>query len=408
MSNCMVLFGKGEKSIRALSTDSSMLLTEEDYIDNEYYAYNRLFFRLLGLWQHQTSCKQFIYVCLINLSFFIETLEQIYDLLTLEKKLISITKLLETILPTLCFGACYLNLLWNAANVLGIANYSMFIAVIQHACALFYIVEWRINERFKKDPHHFYYANNNSELAEENEWIIDVIEFYNNAVNCQIPFYSLSLKTQKLLLLLIMNSMRKCSLSLMGAIVVSHDLFAKGCKNRCWEVTTNSSMLSMGEDCIDNEYYSYNRRFFRLIGLWQSRTSFKKMIYISFINFMLAVGSSVQVYYLLTSERKLISITKLLETTLPTLCFGFCYYNLLFNDGIVHEENSLSYQMRLASSTKQTGIRDTKEKCRCQQALYNYNRKIAVAQQTEMILGEYISFIIIMFMMNTSNHNYGA
>ncbi|KAL2734625.1 uncharacterized protein V1477_013802, partial [Vespula maculifrons] len=48
-----------------------------------------------------------------------------------------------------------------------------------------------------------------------------------NFCSCQIPFYSLSLKTQKLLFLLIMNSMRKCSLSLMGAIVVSHDLFAK-------------------------------------------------------------------------------------------------------------------------------------------------------------------------------------
>lgn len=49
-----------------VTTDRSMLLGEEDYIDNEYYVYNRLLFRLLGLWQYQTSFKQFIYVCFIN------------------------------------------------------------------------------------------------------------------------------------------------------------------------------------------------------------------------------------------------------------------------------------------------------------------------------------------------------
>ncbi|KAF7379241.1 hypothetical protein HZH68_017086 [Vespula germanica] len=158
----------------------------------------------------------------------------------------------------------------------GIANYSMFIAVIQHACALFHIVEWRVIEKFKKDPHNIYYARTSSDLAEENEWIIDIIQFYNNAIEflfqvlsftfsateaiarilyitgtlfviyiysylaqklidhnvnvflrfCQIPFYLLSLRTQKLLLCLLMNNMRVCSISLKGAIVVSHDLFA--------------------------------------------------------------------------------------------------------------------------------------------------------------------------------------
>ncbi|KAL2734624.1 hypothetical protein V1477_013801 [Vespula maculifrons] len=73
----------------------------------------------------------------------------------------------------------------------GIANYSMFIAVIQHACALFLIMEWKVNERFKKPPQNFYYASSNDELAEENEWIIDVIEFYNNAVKFVSDFTNL-------------------------------------------------------------------------------------------------------------------------------------------------------------------------------------------------------------------------
>ncbi|XP_047370003.1 uncharacterized protein LOC124957210 [Vespa velutina] len=181
--------------------------------------------------------------------------------------------------------------------MVGIANYSMFIAIIQHACALFDIVEWRVNERFKKKSHNFYYAISNNELNEENEWIIGIIEFYKNAIKfvdllksfyetihlfeellifvfsftlnktegltklfyvigsffviyvyfylaqklidhntnvflifCEIPFYSLSLKTQKLLPLLIMKSMRQCSLSLTSAIVVSHDLLATSIK----------------------------------------------------------------------------------------------------------------------------------------------------------------------------------
>ncbi|KAF7379238.1 hypothetical protein HZH68_017083 [Vespula germanica] len=158
----------------------------------------------------------------------------------------------------------------------GIANYSMFIAVIQHACALFNIVEWRVNERFKKNLHNFDYINSSIELAEENKWIVDIIEYYTKAIEfmsqlfsfevnkteglknicyiigsilliylyaylgqklinhsadvflafCQIPFYLLSLKTQKMLLILIMNSMRICNLSVVGVKEISHDMFA--------------------------------------------------------------------------------------------------------------------------------------------------------------------------------------
>ncbi|KAF7378665.1 hypothetical protein HZH66_015452 [Vespula vulgaris] len=43
---------------------------------------------------------------------------------------------------------------------------------------------------------------------------------------CQIPFYSISLKAQKMLLFLIMSSMRLCNLSVMGVKEISHDLFA--------------------------------------------------------------------------------------------------------------------------------------------------------------------------------------
>ncbi|XP_035733467.1 uncharacterized protein LOC118446642 [Vespa mandarinia] len=389
-----------------------MTLKGEDYIDQEYYVYNCRFFRILGLWEYQRSLKQFFYVCTINILIAIGLYQQIYTLLTSKGHIISIIKLLEITLPTLCFGSCYYNLLLNGVimkqimhrikcdwddlttkaeliilkkfsrlsrlctitiaswqykiknlcfylyiaflifpsllcniryiygainetelllpisygvktqmlyymellmqwiNIttlctVGIANYSMFIAVIQHACALFNIIVWRVNERFKKESHYSYQSSMKTELIEENEWIIDIIKFYNNTIEfvnlikafyershlfeiflatifimidyfyilqilsfdltnierltnmcyivaslfCiyayfhfgqklidnsidvslafrQIPFYVLSLKTRKVLLFLIMKSMRQCNLTVEGMKEISHYLFA--------------------------------------------------------------------------------------------------------------------------------------------------------------------------------------
>ncbi|XP_047369994.1 uncharacterized protein LOC124957202 [Vespa velutina] len=386
--------------------DGSMIFKEEDFVNNEYYVYNRLLFRLLGLWEYQTSYTKLIYVCYINISIIIGLSEEIYILFTLERKIASYAKLLEIILPSLCHGSCYYNLLRNGVimkNILyrikcdwnhvtnqtelkilknnahlskkltiviaicyylyiaflmipsclsniqyffgainktelmlpvrfefymksqihyyfqlslqyqniiifctvGVAYYSMFVAMIQHACALFNIVEFRINERFKREPNYFCYANSNAEFAKEKEWLVDIIIFHNNAnqfVNliklfyektnllemlflsifimldyfhmfqilsfniskteglrnicyivvslivvytyfffgqklidhnknvfvtlCQVPFYLLSLKTQKMLLFLTMKSMRVCNFSVQGVNDVSYDMFA--------------------------------------------------------------------------------------------------------------------------------------------------------------------------------------
>ncbi|XP_047370004.1 uncharacterized protein LOC124957211 [Vespa velutina] len=384
-----------------------MLSKEEDYIDNEYYTMNRKFFRLIGLWQGQTSSKNIVYIYFINLILTFASIGQIQLLFTSERNLMSIAKLLETVLPTLCFSCCYCNLLLNdrimkkilyriksdwddladeselmivkkyaeisrictiimtvcfyiyvvflifpsllsvfryvfgdisetelilpiradyflknlmlyyigliieyviilVTCTVGIANYSMFIAVVQHACALFSIVQWKVKHRYEKLPHNSYYVKVESELDEENEWIVDLIKFYKSAIEfvdllksfyesvqiiaallsftfvlvdyiylfqvlsfslnriegiekllfivcsmfviyiytyvaqnlmdhnaniflifCQFPFYSLSLRNQKLLLFLTMYSMRLCGISLMGAVFISHELFAK-------------------------------------------------------------------------------------------------------------------------------------------------------------------------------------
>ncbi|XP_035733471.1 uncharacterized protein LOC118446645 [Vespa mandarinia] len=260
-----------------------MLSKEEDYIDNEYYTMNRQFFRLIGMWQSQTSFKNIIYIYFIHLILTFASIGQIQLLFTSQRNLMSIAKLLETLLPTLCFSCYYCNLLLNdrvmkkilfriksdwddladkpelmivkkyaeisrictiiivvcfyiyivfliypsllsvfryvsgdisetelilpiradyflknlmvyyigliiqyimilVTCTVGIANYSMFIAIVQHACALFSIVQWRVKHKYEKLPHNSYYVNVECELAEQNEWIINLIKFYKSAI----------------------------------------------------------------------------------------------------------------------------------------------------------------------------------------------------------------------------------
>ncbi|XP_047370007.1 uncharacterized protein LOC124957214 [Vespa velutina] len=259
-----------------------MFSMEEDYIDNEYYTMNLKFFRLIGLNQN-TSSKNIIHICFINFILAFALFEQIHFFFISEKKIVLITKLLETTLPILCYGSCYCNLLLNdrvmkkifsriksdwddlankpeivilkkyaeisrlctivisisiylyivflifpsllslfryvigsiseteiilpvridsimnnrmlyyirltiqyviilITGTIGIANYSMFIVVIQHACALLTIVQWRVIEIFLKNKQNFYYSSNKCELIDEREKIIYIIKFYNNAI----------------------------------------------------------------------------------------------------------------------------------------------------------------------------------------------------------------------------------
>nr|KAF7387701.1 hypothetical protein H0235_018423 [Vespula pensylvanica] len=235
-----------------VATNGSMLTKREDYIYKEYYSYNRRFFRLIGLWQSPISFKKMIYISFINfmlavgssvqmqkiryrikcdwgilenkpelellkkyadvsrrctviiaVSFYLNIAFKIFpSLLCVFQYVFGSTNFTELILPfhieysmgnqmKYFFTLFYQYVILIIVATLGIANYSMFIAVIQHACALFYIVEWRVIEKFKKDPHNIYYARTSSDLAKENEWIIDIIQFYNNAIEFVSHFTTL-------------------------------------------------------------------------------------------------------------------------------------------------------------------------------------------------------------------------
>ncbi|KAK2584486.1 hypothetical protein KPH14_006861 [Odynerus spinipes] len=91
---------------------------------------------------------------------------------------------------------------------------------------------------------------------------------------CQIPFYKLSIKTQKALLFMLMRAMKPCGFSMKGMIMSSHELFAK-----------------------------------------IMRTSF------SFATTCL----------LLRMDLKMNLIIEIMQTFLPTICFALCYNNLLYN-----------------------------------------------------------------------------
>ncbi|XP_047370025.1 uncharacterized protein LOC124957231 [Vespa velutina] len=216
-------------------------------------------------------------------------------------------------------------------STIGIAHFSIFVSLVQHSCALFNIVAWKIEDEYKKNSHNFYHGGN---YDKEYKSIIDIIEYYDNAIYfvdliklyhgriylseiffalffitvnyiylfqilsftvnvsdvlqkvnyifgsmfviyvysylgqklinhhteiyiklCQIPFYLLSLKTQKMLLLLIMKSMMPCNLSIKRVIVLSHYLFATDKKHPSifLVVSKDESILATTQHFIDQK-----------------------------------------------------------------------------------------------------------------------------------------------------------
>ncbi|KAF7379274.1 hypothetical protein HZH68_017119 [Vespula germanica] len=218
-----------------------MDLQHDEYSINKYYTYNFRFLKLIGIWRYDVSPKQLIYICALNFMITVGSLSQIYLLLASELKVVPIIKLMETTLPSLCFAMCYYNILVNTTTVrnsnisfciisdknvcyrslnvanetklvlpvcldnilknqknyywafffecafifiigtIGIAHYSMFVLIVQHACALFNIVASRIEDGFKSNPLNLNDANH-SIFAQEYEWLVDIIKLYDNAV----------------------------------------------------------------------------------------------------------------------------------------------------------------------------------------------------------------------------------
>ncbi|KAL2734631.1 odorant receptor 46a-like isoform X1 [Vespula maculifrons] len=461
-----------------------MSSTEEDYIQNEYYAYNQRLLRLIGLWDYQRSFKKLIYVCFINLLIIIAVFELIYAIINSRRELDSYTDLLQNTLPILCTGSCYYNLIWN--NVIikkifyrmnydwnaiakkkesiklkeyaklsrkftvamiisfylyviflifpsflriiqyffgtksynelelpvhfdhfakyrmsyypvlclqyivtiiscttGVANYSIFIAVILHACALFNVVVWKINERFRNNC---YSDRENVNLSEENEWIIDIIKFYRTVLefirglnkvvlrgNSHVGsiFYidyhhiRLLLRTyvqhkqgreidkvvlrywiyvHNLCLLLFwtkINRSQQQSIlnnppnSVLFAIIedAKNTTIFHNEKHEAMQFIMAGSIPNLG-GWSQSTLERHNRWHYVFDGgrLYPERVLCLQSTIISTDRIM---GLSEIIYAIINSRREFDSYTELLQNTLPILCTGSCYYNLIWNNAII-------------------------------------------------------------------------
>ncbi|KAF7388758.1 hypothetical protein HZH68_012700 [Vespula germanica] len=157
--------------------------------------------------------------------------------------------------------------------IIGCVVFVLYLVIIQHACCLFSIIIWKIQQQFTNDSKYIHRPLCSQKSQQEFHWIIDVIKCYRNIFRlsvklqntikiiefstyffgslfiiyinfyigqkilnysnevfkelCQIPFYLLPTKTQKLLLFMIARSMKPCMLSIGGLFVSSHEVFSQ-------------------------------------------------------------------------------------------------------------------------------------------------------------------------------------
>ncbi|XP_035742382.1 uncharacterized protein LOC118450621 [Vespa mandarinia] len=96
-------------------------------------------------------------------------------------------------------------------------------------------------------------------------------------------------------------------------------------------------MFVQDELYFGNEYYTYNIRFLKLVGISSYETLSCHMIHVCLFNFIIAIASFLNLFLLFTSEMKVDPIMKILETTLPSLSFTLYYYNLLSKVTIIRK-----------------------------------------------------------------------
>nr|KAF7411004.1 hypothetical protein H0235_013611 [Vespula pensylvanica] len=103
---------------------------------------------------------------------------------------------------------------------------SLYWVSIQHACGQFSIIILKIHQPFEGDHIHINNVWLHRTFQEEYNWIMDIIKCHIRVTKCNIPFYNLSIKTQKMLLFLLMRCIKPVELSIGDVFVASHTVFA--------------------------------------------------------------------------------------------------------------------------------------------------------------------------------------
>ncbi|XP_047361017.1 uncharacterized protein LOC124953536 [Vespa velutina] len=129
--------------------------------------------------------------------------------------------------------------------------------ILQHACGQFGVMILKIRQPFESDQIRTKKVSLRRTLQEEYNWIVDIIKCYtritkyiiiaNNifkeiyfiaifismiilfeltVILCNIPFYNLSIKTQKMLLFLLTRCIKPIEFSIGGIFIASHVVFA--------------------------------------------------------------------------------------------------------------------------------------------------------------------------------------
>ncbi|KAL2738169.1 LOW QUALITY PROTEIN: hypothetical protein V1477_011528 [Vespula maculifrons] len=146
---------------------------------------------------------------------------------------------------------------------------------------------------------------------------------------CQIPFYVLSEKTQKLLLFVIARSMRPCQISTNDIFVVSHELFANVSINKL--LIFNALIFTRGLIYFERHYLFSNRLVQLLIGFRPSQSLSTQLLLFCMIIVFLFPMIAHQFYQLYTSDVTLHSAIKVLQNMLASLCFMITYSTIFFN-----------------------------------------------------------------------------
>nr|KAF7411042.1 hypothetical protein H0235_013649 [Vespula pensylvanica] len=176
------------------------------FVEQHFFLSNRLVQLVLGLHRNQSSNNQLLLLSTIIAYVLPIIIYQLYQLFTMDFNLTTAVIELRKIIAAFIMLSAYSN-----------ANFH-FVTVC---------IGWKIQQQFTNDSKYIHRSLCSQKSQQEFHWIIDVIKCYRNVTECQIPFYLLPTKTQKLLLFMIARSMKPCMLSIGGLFVSSHEVFSQ-------------------------------------------------------------------------------------------------------------------------------------------------------------------------------------
>nr|KAF7411040.1 hypothetical protein H0235_013647 [Vespula pensylvanica] len=354
------------------------------YFEQHFLLSNRLLQFLIRIRPEQSTNGQFFLFCAVIVSVSPMILHQFYQLFASDFNLHSAIRVLETMVPGLFVVYCYFSVYFGLLTVkLLYVHFKLDYEVLSNEEELNIMKKWKIRRPFKNDKRHVENDRSDTTLQEEWDWMIDIIKCYTRITElmfqlsvvlqsasetikcciymagsistiyisyyvgqllidhsndafmelCQIPFYTLSIKTQKLLLLLLIRSIKPSEISIGGIFVASHEVFATLIQKAFSFATVyyinarHFTMLPIGLSYYKRHFLFSNRLLQFFLGL-NSRDQFFMLCAI--IGYLLPLIVH-QFYQLYTTDKQLQPTIKVLESLIPGLYIIYCYITVYFS-----------------------------------------------------------------------------